>query len=267
MKKFKIYCINLDRSVDRKQNIVKQFNNLTEIDLQFVSAIDGNMLLEEKKENIQNLYNKSNFNKKPKLLNKSEIGCLMSHIVCYNNIIMNNDDLALIIEDDILLTEVFFHNYVNLFNKVKSNDLLIIGGDTGIGYFYNESTWQGLNNFKIRFLERKYLSLKLYLGYPIDVIWGSYAYIIGKNAAQNLIKAHQDGWIFVADRLLTQSPRFGVNLLAVNMPLIYHNYMIESTIRDKHATDTNLSLRYGFIKSVKRILMRNIKKKYLYVNF
>jgi GR25 family glycosyltransferase involved in LPS biosynthesis len=104
-----IYWINLDRSEIRRKNmeeILKYFPVKNER----IPAVDGNKIsLEEllnffiKKKNIENQ------------LNKSEYGCLLSHLNTINKFSKTNYKYALIFEDDITL------EYVKYWNKKISN--------------------------------------------------------------------------------------------------------------------------------------------------
>ena len=95
----KTFIINLERQPLKKANIEKICQSL-DLDYQFIKAIDGYQLSDDYIRSISNDYPKN-------YLTKGEIGCALSHISVYKEIIDNNLPYALILEDDsVLKTEV-----------------------------------------------------------------------------------------------------------------------------------------------------------------
>lgn len=95
----KTFIINLERQSLKKANIEKICQRL-ELNYQFIKAIDGYQLSDDYIRSISNDYPKN-------YLTKGEIGCALSHISVYKEIIDNNLPYALILEDDsVLKTEV-----------------------------------------------------------------------------------------------------------------------------------------------------------------
>jgi len=78
----KIYYINLDRNLKRKEYMENNYQNLTRI-----SAIDGNSFNFEEKNG----------------LNKYEIGCIQSHLKAIKRAYDDGCNEALIMEDDMML--------------------------------------------------------------------------------------------------------------------------------------------------------------------
>jgi glycosyl transferase family 25 len=98
---FNIFVINLDSSVDRIENMQAQCNELG-LTFERVSAVRGKNLSSDEKAAV---YNRAvNLAKYDKELNDGEIGCYMSHARCWEQIVAQNLDYALILEDDAILT-------------------------------------------------------------------------------------------------------------------------------------------------------------------
>ncbi|MBB1268429.1 glycosyltransferase family 25 protein [Shewanella sp. SR44-3] len=98
---FKIFVINLDSSVDRIENMQAQCAKLG-IEFERVSAVRGKNLSKDEKAAV---YNRDvNLAKYDKELNDGEIGCYMSHARCWEQIVAQDLDYALILEDDAILT-------------------------------------------------------------------------------------------------------------------------------------------------------------------
>lgn len=89
----KIYCLNLDRRIDKWLKVEAKFNKLN-LKVQRFSAVDGNDIsdFELKK------YNK---------INKYEVGCMLSHYKIIEDAKKNNYKRILIFEDDVLFAEDF----------------------------------------------------------------------------------------------------------------------------------------------------------------
>lgn len=90
----KIYCINLNRSVERRKFQLSQAKRLN-IDLIFVDATDYRNI--DEKELLQ----AANHWTRP--INGKDIGCFQSHKNCWKIIAQNNEP-AMIIEDDIIFS-------------------------------------------------------------------------------------------------------------------------------------------------------------------
>jgi GR25 family glycosyltransferase involved in LPS biosynthesis len=91
----KIYIINLEKDYERYMNTKKQLllNNISDSDITRINAIYGKKL-------DQNILNSSN-------LTPAQIGCLSSHVKTLKQIIKDNVEYALVLEDDIVLSESF----------------------------------------------------------------------------------------------------------------------------------------------------------------
>ncbi len=100
--KYKTLVINLDGSDDRWTSISQQCQRL-ELPTQRVSAVRGSALsVAEKRE----VYNETdNLKQYDKILNDGEIGCYLSHVRCWQQIVEQQLDFALILEDDAHLVD------------------------------------------------------------------------------------------------------------------------------------------------------------------
>ncbi len=93
----KCLVINLDRSADRLLHIRSAFAHLG-IDFERVGAVDGAKLPEEtiRQINARNEWIRS--------LTRAEVGCLLSHRMCWETIAAGTEPYAAIFEDDIRLS-------------------------------------------------------------------------------------------------------------------------------------------------------------------
>lgn len=112
----KIYVINLKDRPDRKKNIIDELkkNNLYQNAI-FTEAVNGQQL------NIQELTD-NNIIAINNKMRKGELGCYISHINCWNEILKGNDEIALVIEDDVMFNKDFIKQYQEILNKLSSLD-------------------------------------------------------------------------------------------------------------------------------------------------
>lgn len=105
MSKYKIYYINLESSIERKKFMENQLRDLS-FNYTRINAVDGKLinLKRIKKKifwtNIDNYNYHINVKRK---FNNSQLGCLLSHIKCFDKILEDKNDIGIIIEDDISL--------------------------------------------------------------------------------------------------------------------------------------------------------------------
>ncbi len=109
MQNFKIYIVNLKKDKKRKKNILREIKKQNLKNYKFIDAIDGNKL----KNNQINLLiskNKKFLNPLNTNMSKSEIGCALSHIKIYKEIVRSKIDCALVLEDDAIFLREFTKN-------------------------------------------------------------------------------------------------------------------------------------------------------------
>ncbi len=99
--KFNILVINLDSNPERLQSIEKQCQ---EYGLNFtrIPAVRGSSLSQAERDAVYN--EEDNRKYYYKVLTSGEIGCTLSHVHCWQFIIENDLDYALILEDDAIFT-------------------------------------------------------------------------------------------------------------------------------------------------------------------
>ena len=117
----KIYCINLERSKDRWENIKKGAKNAN-IKVERFNAIDGKNI--DKTETSQR--NNININHR---LRKGTIGCALSHILLLRKIGRESNNYVLVLEDDVVIPKDFNEKVDLYLNKVDFDfDILFLGG-------------------------------------------------------------------------------------------------------------------------------------------
>ena len=127
MKSFKIYYINLDKSIRRKQFIENQFKR-HKISISRFSAIYGKELpkefLEKRKKEHQIL---THF----PYLNNGEIGLTKTYFNIWETISIQEEEYAIVLEDDALVTSNFFDDLQDILELVSTNDFIDVSGRKG----------------------------------------------------------------------------------------------------------------------------------------
>ena len=123
-----IYCINLERSVKRRESAQAQFASQG-LDVEFFKATDGKI---EAPENI--------------FLTKSEWGCAMSHVRIWREIVEKGYETTLIFEDDCKLKPNFIEKLHEILKELPDDwEFVNLGSDDSLSIDYGHHT----DNLKI----------------------------------------------------------------------------------------------------------------------
>ncbi len=173
------FIINLKESTDRRQYMINEMKK-TNLEYEFFDAVNGRNI-----RNIDEIYlREDSFKKIRKILTYGEIGCAMSHLLIYKKMIDENIEQALILEDDIIVSNDFKHVFNELL-KIKKNNYVILLG---------QSDPQLLKKIYRQTVAPKYSLVKIF-----DSGYGTYGYIID-NAAARVIYSMNYPVLYEADR-------------------------------------------------------------------
>jgi hypothetical protein len=118
--KFKTYVVNLDRRPDRWEIFKK---NATEIDnYERFSAVDGKLI--KNSTQLQQIFESNDY-----YMRRGMVGCLLSHIKIYTELINSEYNYFTILEDDVEFTPDFKNKFDNIMTQVnnKNWDLIFLG--------------------------------------------------------------------------------------------------------------------------------------------
>lgn len=119
----KIFIVNLKRRPDRREVIEKRLRNLCITNYEIIDAVDGKELPED----LTGIYDEDSSIEIHRKLEKSEIGCALSHVNIARKVIEQNLDYAIILEDDAELT-LEFKEFIKNFNLEPNKfDFLMFG--------------------------------------------------------------------------------------------------------------------------------------------
>jgi GR25 family glycosyltransferase involved in LPS biosynthesis len=122
----KIQIINLKRREDRKENISKLLDSNNITNYQFFEAVDGNSL--ELNEDIARMFQGNDFGSRT-----ATIGCALSHIKLWTQLVCSDDDYYLVMEDDITFSSHYddkketLDRVVQYIDNHKEVDMMFLG--------------------------------------------------------------------------------------------------------------------------------------------
>lgn len=196
----KTYVINLERSSDRKEYMMKQLSTLFFLSVEFISGVDGRLLNEKERHDKFNLEKfQLRYNQK---VRPGEIGCTLSHQKCYRKLLDSTETAALILEDDIIVKEDIEEIIEKISKILQSSQPLIVLFSGRYMYMQKRRFCQ---NFDL-----------------VDVFNASFthAYAINRAAAQLLIEERPeilaDDWNYIR--------RKGVKLKAILPHVVDQNW-------------------------------------------
>lgn len=160
MTAYKVYYINLDKSIARKEFMEMQFKNF-KIPITRFPAVYGKKL---NKNYLKKAKRNHNILTHFLYLNDGEIGLTKTYFKLWKTIANAKEDFAIVLEDDALLSSTFFNDLEHLLKQINNKDFVDISGREG---FISLEKNAFFNTFLVPSLQTT-------------------GQIIGKNAAKNL---------------------------------------------------------------------------------
>ena len=151
----KIFIVHYKKLTERKDYLL---STLKGYDVEFVDEFDrddfnmGNIIYDENlwRDRINSIKTER-YNPTFEKLKNSEICNSLSHIKCYEKIVQENLDYALILEDDVILTDDFYFQLEKIISKVSDFDFIFLGNS------YTMSLLDDIHNSKsIKIFDRLY---------------------------------------------------------------------------------------------------------------
>jgi GR25 family glycosyltransferase involved in LPS biosynthesis len=198
-KKFAITLINLTRRPDRLETVseeLKIFENTIPINI--FPAIDGNML--KPSAELSYLFSNNDFG-----MRRGMVGCALSHLKIWKNMVDENIDYMLIFEDDIILCDKFEQELVECLNE--DFDLLILGHvNREDNHLYDTSIPPSiLNNPRLSPPSGEKKTFKQFKRHDAEAFscGGFFGYILNKRCARLLLEfINTNGVLFSIDTIV-----------------------------------------------------------------
>lgn len=112
------FVINALQATKRRKHIEQELSTFLFLDVEFVPAIMGKELSPEE---IENSFDVEYYKKRSRTsLSPGVIGCTLSHRLCYKKLLEGDDNFALILEDDAILSNDIQIILPILYNNIRN---------------------------------------------------------------------------------------------------------------------------------------------------
>ena len=214
-KDFDVYVINMTQKKDRLINFSKYYNNS---DFKFkefnifpaIIGKDLNLIEYVSPEGYKQILEleKTGYRKHHYDLSRGAVGCYLSHLSLYKNIVNSNYKYGIIFEDDSEMIEDFYKNMEEGLNKIPNNwDILLLGHICIKCDINTEYT-------------------------KVHRFWGTHSYIIKKESAAKLLKYLDKPLSKQIDADMSLLVKRGIiNIYALNMSLAMQSTNFNSDIQ------------------------------------
>ena len=240
--------INLNRSHERLQKISARLNELN-IDFERVEAFDGLNLSDEEYKALTFPYNHPCRVRFTRELTKGEVGCFISHRKCWQKLVESNENYAVILEDDLYISDEAIQFLENLNWLPKEIGLIRLSS------FYSANNRLYVKEKSVLTTQKDYSVAKT-LRYAI----GTQCYIISKEYAQRAIEMSEKFECPVDEFLFNRLFEFANICESWQLipSVICQNENADSSIgiRRKNTKRASFFVRHGFKRT---LLMHKIK--------
>ena len=182
-----IYIINLDRSKDRHKFMKDQMNDYKITNYKFISAVDGKKI--KKRENNMYDYEDISFLNNDDTVTNGELGCTLSHLKAISEVLKNNNDYAIICEDD---ADLF---WVRTWDRTIKN----IVDDA-------PEDWEWISLYLSK--PKMYDQESFYIDFFENDLYSTTFYIINRNGCQKIMEKYFLDNKFILDKNIIQSHKW-----------------------------------------------------------
>ena len=185
-----IYVISLERDTE-KRKVIKETLQGFNLNFSFINAIDG-ITLPESQINLIRERSVGTVASRGFPATAGEIGCTLSHVKAYHQVLEDNQIWACILEDDVILDERF-KVFINTFQSTNMNskDLYLMGGQYGLGIKYIIKSNRNINYIGGAEFHKTIRSQYL--------IQRTCCYLISSAMAKKLLRLSQESFILADD--------------------------------------------------------------------
>lgn len=170
----KVFVINLERSVARREFMGEQLQNQG-LEFEFIQAVDGLKLSDEYLKDICDF--EAMKLSRPWLLKKGVYGCALSHLAIYKRMVEDNIPFACVFEDDVILDAALKKCLVEIKDIIKYNEVILL-------FTQNNHTPITFSKINVTKLSGNQMVLYPMASYMLGSAAG---YIITKDAAEKML--------------------------------------------------------------------------------
>ncbi|WP_201626033.1 glycosyltransferase family 25 protein [Psychrobacter immobilis] len=250
-----IYVISLERDTE-KRKVIKETLQGFNLNFSFINAIDGTTLPESQinfiRERSVGAVASRGFP-----ATAGEIGCTLSHVKAYHQVLEDNQIWACILEDDVILDERF-KVFINTFQSTNMNskDLYLMGGQCCLWIKYIIKSNRNINYIGGAAFHKTIRSQYL--------VQRTCCYLISSAMAKKLLRLSQERFI-VADDWGYLSENKYINRIYLADFVEHPTDLSASNLQKgrEEATLTNPSKKNGYMNKLQNTLKRHIRYQIL----
>lgn len=231
----KIFVINLKSSTDRRREMEAQLERLA-LPYEIFDAVIGS---EIKEEEILNYFDHQFYINRPSYYTAGAIGCTLSHYFIYQKIVAEKIELALILEDDMVLKGDLPMILNNLKDEIRDDEVIML--------FYQSYFPINLAAQNAKQLDRNY---KLYQVIELKGLRSTGGYLINYHCAKSMVKkllpfdSLPDAWVRFYERNI-------INGVRVVHPFVLTNSYVPTTISPNNRGDEVVKKFISFCQEYK----------------
>jgi glycosyl transferase family 25 len=170
--RYKTFVISLLSSYDRKESFNSENNWL---EFEFFDAVDAKKSKIPFISSISRYFGSNDFS-------LGAFGCLLSHRRLWKKLLQSDYDSFIIFEDDVIISENYFNNWLDILSAKNDYDVVFMGANNGLSV--------------PNFCKIKYISIgNGFLAQPFyQTLYCAYAYIITKPGAVKMLSKTKIGY-------------------------------------------------------------------------
>ena len=194
----RIFVINLKSSVERRKTMEKQLNRLG-LSFEIFDAVNGADLSDNE---ITSYFDMNFYNHRPHYYTPGLSGCILSHYFLYKKMVDEKIDVALILEDDMILNKNLLQLFEQLSKEIRNDEVNML--------FYQSRFPINLSQNSVTPLNDKF---NLYQVISTKGLRSTAGYLITFDAANSMLKglrpfsAFPNEWKSFYDRNLVNGIR------------------------------------------------------------
>ena len=228
----KTFVISLSRSNDRRQHIQNQLDKLG-IKFEIIEAVDGSKLAASTIHDFKAIRKTAYPDgiKQSWDVPEGVIGCSLSHLKVYQEIVNRKIELSVVLEDDATPTKellaIYSQPILNTIKNIQQLDVLQMAAVKKQFSYMPQLKYRG----------RLKAGGGITIGKSATAVPGTSCYLITLKGAKKLLEASHP-LRYSSDQLIANCEYFGVNLWLTKSPLCFQNRQLLSTIEKRQHKTT-----------------------------
>ena len=248
--KIEYFVINLESDTAKKSATINELKKAN-ISANFIKAINGSYIeksvyMASRNKSIANI---------GRPLCRGEVGCAMSHLAAYQEIIRKNLDYGVIFEDDIHISKPNTFQYVIHDSLDNDIDIVLLGHHPRYSRLYCAARSKLKRKQKLR---GELFTTGMFSEQPV----GGYAYIISNSCAKKRIEEYVD---ITKPIDVWNTKRYSI--LGVFPSAVFVNYDFESNLDKERSFKPAPNNQLSRIKKLKNVVRIFLLLTHLYLPF